>query len=62
MKVLATKMQNVLPSIINDDQTGYLKGRCIGQNIRIIEDISIFTKISKIPGIILCVDFEKAFD
>ncbi len=60
--VLATRMQNVLPSIINDDQTVYLKGRYIGQNIRIIEDVSFCTKISKILRIILCIDFEKAFD
>ncbi len=55
-------MQNVLPSIKNNHQTGYLKGRYIGQNIRIIEDVSFFTKISKILGIILCIDFEKDFD
>ncbi len=61
-KVLATRIQNVLLSIINDDHTDYLKGRYIGQNIRIKEDISFFTKISKIPRIILCFDFGKAFD
>ncbi len=29
-KVLATRLQTVLPSIISDDQTGYLKDRYIG--------------------------------
>ncbi len=38
---------------INDDQSGYLKGRYIGQNIRILVDITFFTKQSKLPGIIL---------
>ncbi len=33
-KLLAEKLQNVLPSIIHEDQSGYLKGRYIGQNIR----------------------------
>jgi hypothetical protein len=61
-KALAFRLQNVLPSIINDDQTGYLKNRYIGQNIRLLEDISFFTDEENIPGIIFSIDFEKAFD
>ena len=45
-----------------EDQTGYVKKRFIGNNIRIIEDIMIYTTKKKISGIILSVDFEKAFD
>ena len=48
--------------IINEDQTGYVKGRFIGTNIRLIEDIMYYTEINNIPGILLNVDFEKAFD
>ena len=61
-KLLANRLKKVLPSIINDDQAGYLEGRFIGQNIRLIEDISFFTKNNNKPGIILSIDFEKAFD
>ena len=61
-KILAKRMQTVLPSIIHYDQSGYLKGRYIGQNIRILEDISFFAKKNKLPGILLSIDFEKAFD
>ncbi len=61
-KVLATRLQTVLPSIISDDQTGYLKGRYIGRNIRLLENVSFFTKYNKLPGILLSVDFEKALD
>jgi exonuclease III len=61
-KVLANRMQQVLPSIIHQDQSGYLKGRYIGQNIRILEDVSFFTKHNNIPGMLLSIDFEKAFD
>ena len=39
-----------------------LKKRFIGNNIRIIEDIMIYTKQNKISGILLYIDFEKAFD
>ncbi len=54
--------QLVLPNIINDEQSGYRKGRYIGQNIRILEDISYFTKQNQLPVILLSIDFEKAFD
>ncbi len=60
--ILATRLQAVLPSIISDDQTGYLKGWYIGHNIRLLEDVSFFTKYNNLPGILLSVDFEKAFD
>ena len=34
-KALANRLQKVLPKLINRDQVGYIKGRYIGQNIRI---------------------------
>ena len=61
-KLLANRLKYVLPSIINEDQSGYLEGCFIGQNIRLLEDISFFTKAENKPGIILSIDFEKAFD
>ncbi len=61
-KLLATRLKEVLPSVIDEDQSGYMKGRYIGQNIRILEDISFFTKQKKLHGILLSIDFEKAFD
>ena len=61
-KVLAKRFELVISIIINEDQTGYIKNRYIGQNIRTVEDVISFTDIFKLPGIILSVDFEKAFD
>ncbi len=61
-KLLAMWLQVVLPSIINDDQSGYLKGRFTEQNIRLLEDVTICTKQKQFPGILLSIDFEKAFD
>ncbi len=37
------RLQLVLPNIINDDQSGYLKSHYIGQNIRILEDCHFLT-------------------
>ena len=56
-KAIANRLKNVIPKIINNDQTGFLKGRFIGENIRLIDGI-----INHIPGLLLFLDFEKAFD
>ena len=61
-KALANRLIEFLPQLIDEDQTGYVKKRFIGNNIRIIEDIMIYTKRNKLSGILLSVDFEKAFD
>ncbi len=61
-KVMAMQLQKVLPFIIIENHTGYIKGRFIGQNIRIIEDVVYFTEAENLPGIILTIDFEKEFD
>lgn len=42
-------------------QTGFIKGRLIGENIRILCDIMNFTERNSIPGLLM-IDFEKAFD
>ena len=59
---IANRLKHVLPKIIDKSQTGFLKGRYIGQNIRLIYDTLVFTEKKNIPGMLLLVDFEKAFD
>ena len=49
-------MQKVLASIINYDQTVYVRGRYIGELIQLVSDILDFTEENSIGGI-----FEKAF-
>ena len=39
-----------------------LKGRFIGESIRLIADTMHFTKEKNIPGVAVFLDFEKAFD
>ena len=48
--------------VIADDQTGYMKGRYIGTNVRIIQDIIDYAEEHQIGGAILMLDFRKAFD
>ena len=61
-KVIAARIIPVLPKIINSTQTGYVKGTFIGEAARSILDVMDYTKKQNIPGILLFIDFEKAFD
>ena len=55
-------MELLLPKLIHMDQTGFINGRYIGQNIRLLCDIMELLDTKKYQGIFLFVDFEKAFD
>ena len=61
-KAIAARITKVLPSLIHGDQTGYIKGRFIGQNVWLIADITECTDSLDISGIALFLDFKKAFD
>jgi len=60
-KVLATRLKNVLGEIIHHDQVGYIKGRNIGEAVRLIDDM-FFNSVSQNNGYLVAADFEKAFD
>ena len=60
--ILANRMHQVLDKIISTDQTGYIKNRYIGTNIRKILDTTEYLTNNKKSGILLFLDFEKAFD
>lgn len=61
-KVIAVTVKNVLSNIIHHSQTGYVKDRYIGETVRSIFDIMEFTNNENIPGILIFIDFKKAFD
>ena len=61
-KAIAKRLETVLPKLIHPDQTGFIKGRYIGENIRLISDILDLTNKQQIPGILVALDFRKAFD
>ena len=52
----------MLDKIISKDQTGFLKGRYIGEKTRLVYDILQHTEQNDILGLLLLIDFEKAFD
>jgi hypothetical protein len=61
-KCLAFRLKKVLPNIIHSDQTGCMRGRYIGDNIRNILEIIETVEEEDLSCVILLVDFEKAFD
>ena len=61
-KVIAERMKHLLPGLIHNNQSGYIPGRDISKNMRSILDIMEYTKNEKLPGLLLFIDFEKAFN
>ena len=61
-KTIAKRLEKNLPKIINPNQTGYIKGRFTGENVRLIQDVMFHTKQDEKPGIAIFLDFRKAFD
>ena len=61
-KVLADRIKPSLYDIIHPNQKGFLKGRHISINIQKILDLLDYTHENNIPGVILSIDWSKAFD
>ena len=59
---IAERIKSTLSKLISTDQTGFISGRYIGKNTRLIYDIMNYTEVETIPGLLLIIDFEKAFD
>ena len=61
-KILAKRLEKVLPNLIHPNQNAFVKGRSIFDAIRTIDDIVDYTKRNSWSGILIAIDFEKAFD
>ena len=61
-KAIANRIKIFLPKLISDDQTGFIKNRFIGENILLIDSVIRYTAARNILGLLLFLDFEKAFD
>ena len=60
--ILARRLQKVIPNLISLDQTAYIKNRFIGINARFLYDIVEYCENFHKPGILISLDFQKAFD
>ena len=59
---IANRLKTVLSKLVNQDQKGFITGRYIGENIRLVYDVLFETKQQQIPGLLLSIDFQQAFD
>jgi hypothetical protein len=66
-KILAKCLSNhrlctVIDSIVHKDQVGYIKGRNFATTIRTIDDVIEHFRLNEKPGILLTLDFQRAYD
>ena len=59
---IANRIKKVLPTIISHTQKGFLKNRSMAENTRLIYDIIDKLNSNNQEGLLLLIDFEKAFD
>ena len=59
---IANRIKPVLDTLISCNQNGFVPGRYIGESTRLIYDIMNFTENHSIPGLLMLIDFEKAYD
>ena len=60
--VLAQRLKSVIPKIIGNEQKGFLGQRYIGENIQTVYDLMEYLENKDKNGMLLLLDFEKAFD
>ena len=61
-KAITLRLEKVLSDLISAEQCAYVKGRNIFDAVRTIGDIMDYTKLYNLPGLMVTIDFEKAFD
>ena len=62
---IAKRIKEVLNEVILHGRSSWVYERevyCIGEAIRMIDDIIFYTSHNNLPGLLLAIDFEKAFD
>lgn len=61
-KALSSRLQMCVKDIVSEDQTGFVKGRSIGTNLLTVQNLIETTSISGDQGLLLAIDYAKAFD
>ena len=59
---ITNTLRTVLPALIHQDQKGFMANRSITDNTRLMMDVMVEMEHQDEPGLILLVDYEKAFD
>ena len=59
---IANKLKKILNKLVAETQTGFIAGRFIGENTSIVYDIMHYLEKNNRQGLLMPVDFQKAFD
>ena len=61
-KLLAKRLEDILPKLINPDQAGFIKGRYSADNIRRLLNVINHFDTGRNPSLLLALDAEKVYD
>ena len=56
---IAEPLKEALLDIINEDQTGFIPGRYMGENLRLLYDFTDYTNHNDLPGLLLLIGLRK---
>ena len=61
-KLLASRLNQIIPKIVRHDQTGFIHNRQSYTNIQRLLGVLQYVKIKKLDALVVTLDAEKAFD
>ena len=61
-KSRANQLQDVMPNLVSENESAYVKNRFISEGGKLISDILEITDSLQIDGLLITIDIEKAFD
>ncbi len=61
-KVLALRLHDKIPKLVDLNQTGFVKGRYMNDTVRTLHDVIEYCRITQKEGLLMMIDFQKAFD
>ena len=61
-RAIANHIKKFLGNVISPEQSGFISGWYIGDSTRLIYVLTSIAEQKNIPGLLMLVDFEKAFD
>lgn len=61
-EALASRLENIVPTIVSPEQTGFVKGRQLFFHVRTLLNIIYYKTNTSTPEVVILVDAEKAFD
>lgn len=61
-KILTTRLSKVIESLVHVDQSSSVPGRSILDNLHLTRNLMDYLDFKKLPGILISLDQEKAFD